>query len=125
MPSAASHTPESRQTHEPRTAPVADHAAAVLEHYLRDVRRFPRLSHERERALSQHLQERRQQWRHLLLDHLVHVPLADRKFKRPFGATTLAAPPQRPPPAATPCLQRTQRGAAAPPERPAARWSAV
>jgi len=75
MPSEASHAPESRQTHGPRTAPVADHAAAVLEHYLRDVRRFPRLSHERERALSQHLQERRQQWRHLLLDHLVHVPL--------------------------------------------------
>jgi len=40
---------------------------------------------------------------------------ADRKCTRPFGATTPAAPPQHPPPAATPCprrLRRTQRAAA-------------
>jgi hypothetical protein len=39
------------------------------------VRRFPLLSHAREQALGEHIQASRQQWRHLLLEHLVHVPL--------------------------------------------------
>jgi Sigma-70 region 2 len=75
MPSGASHAPESLQPHGPRAAPADDNASAVLERYLRDVRRFPLLSHTRERALGEHIQESRQQWRHLLLEHLVHVPL--------------------------------------------------
>src|SRR5258707_1125260 len=51
MPSEASHAPESLQTPRPRAALADDHASAVLERYLRDVRRFPVLSHARERAL--------------------------------------------------------------------------
>jgi Sigma-70 factor, region 1.2 len=75
MPSEASPAPESLQTHGPRAAPADDSASAALDLYLRDVRRFPLLSHARERALGQHIQESRQQWQHLLLEHLVHVPL--------------------------------------------------
>jgi hypothetical protein len=50
---------------------------------------------------------------------------ADRKFTRPFGATTPAALPQHPPPAATPCPQRVRRSQRAAAERPAARRSAA
>jgi RNA polymerase sigma factor (sigma-70 family) len=46
-----------------------------LDRYLRDVRRLPLLSHAREQALGQQIQASRQQWQHLLLEHLVHVPL--------------------------------------------------
>jgi RNA polymerase sigma factor (sigma-70 family) len=55
--------------------PADDNASAVLKRYLQDVRRFPLLSHAHERALGQQIQESRQQWRHLLLEHLVQVPL--------------------------------------------------
>ena len=61
MPSEASPASESLQTPRPRAALADDHASAVLERYLRDVRRFPVLSPARERALSQHLQESCQQ----------------------------------------------------------------
>src|SRR5262245_57955875 len=50
----------------------------------------------------------------------------DRNFKRSFGATTLAAHPQHPPPATIPRLElfpRVQRGTAAPPARPGDRRS--
>lgn len=75
MPSEASPAPESLHTHGLRAAPADDSASAVLDLYLRDVRRFPLLSHAREQALGEHIQASRQQWRPLLLEHLVHVPL--------------------------------------------------
>jgi RNA polymerase nonessential primary-like sigma factor len=75
MPSEASPAPSSLQPHGPRAAPADDSASAVLALYLRDVRRLPLLSHAREQALGQRIQESRQQWQHLLLEHLVHVPL--------------------------------------------------
>jgi RNA polymerase sigma factor (sigma-70 family) len=75
MPSEASPALESLQTHGPRAAPADDSASAALDLYLHDVRRFPLLSHAREQALGQHIQASRQRWQHLLLEHLVHVPL--------------------------------------------------
>ena len=45
----------------------------------------------------------------MTFDDILGQVLADRKFKRPFGATTPAAPPQYPPPAATPCPRRVRR----------------
>jgi len=51
---------------------------------------------------------------------LLRVSRADRKFKRPFGATPIPRWPPR-----SRLLPRTQGAAAAPPERPTARRSAV
>src|SRR5499427_6130702 len=52
-----------------------DAESAILKRYLRDVRRLSLLSHERERSLAKQIQESRGEWRRLLLDHLLHVPL--------------------------------------------------
>ena len=62
------------ETHGTRTARIGD-KTPILEYYLRDVQRFSLLSHELERVLAQHLQEEREQWRTLLLNHLLYTPL--------------------------------------------------
>jgi DNA-directed RNA polymerase sigma subunit (sigma70/sigma32) len=112
MPSEASPAPESLQTPRPRAALADDHASAVLERYLRDVRRFPVLSHARERALSQNLQESRQQWRHLLLEHLVHVPLVlawGPRLHRVAGQMRRVVQQQDPPPQTVLALRASMR----------------
>jgi RNA polymerase sigma factor (sigma-70 family) len=66
--------------------PLTEHAEApkdgsaeaelsVMAQYFRDVRQFPLLSHEREIALAQHIQEGGRQWREELVQHLLYVPL--------------------------------------------------
>ena len=57
------------------TAPIEAEDSVVVQHYMREVRRMALLSRERERALTQHIQEGRRQWQHLLLEHLLHVPV--------------------------------------------------
>ena len=75
MPPGASSLSELMQTNGKRAVHTDDTESAVLKRYLRDVRRFTLLSRERERALGKQIQESRNQWRHLLLEHLLHVPL--------------------------------------------------
>lgn len=58
-----------------RAAVSDERNSIVLTRYLRDIRAVPLLSRAQERALGQQLQENRSQWRRLLLDHLLHVPL--------------------------------------------------
>jgi RNA polymerase sigma factor (sigma-70 family) len=48
---------------------------SIISHYFQDVRRFPLLSHEREIALAQQIQEGNRQWREELVQRLLHVPL--------------------------------------------------
>jgi RNA polymerase primary sigma factor len=49
--------------------------AVILKRYFRDIQRHALLSRDSERALAKQIQEGRGQWRHLLLEHLLHVPL--------------------------------------------------
>jgi RNA polymerase primary sigma factor len=49
--------------------------AVILKRYFRDIQRHALLSRDSERALAKQIQEGRGQWRHLLLNHLLHVPL--------------------------------------------------
>jgi RNA polymerase sigma factor (sigma-70 family) len=45
-----------------------------MTHYLHDVRQYPLLTHERERALGQQIQEGSRAWREMLLHSLLYVP---------------------------------------------------
>ena len=58
----------------PPSAP-AEIEPSIIAHYFHEVRRFPLLSHEGEMTLAQQIQEGTQQWRHELLQRLLHVPL--------------------------------------------------
>ncbi len=71
----ASNLSEPLKTDGKRAIQADDAESAILKRYLRDVRGLSLLSHERERALAKQIQESRGEWRHLVLDHLVHVPL--------------------------------------------------
>jgi len=62
------------ETHGTRAARTGG-KTPILEYDLRDVRRFPLLSHELERVLAQYLQEEHEQWCTLLLNHLLYTPL--------------------------------------------------
>lgn len=64
-----------QQTDGRRAIHADDAESALLKRYLRDVRRASLLSRERERALAKQIQESRGEWQHLLLEHLLHVPL--------------------------------------------------
>lgn len=75
MPPVAANVSELLQTNGKPTVHADDHESAVLKRYLRDVRRHTLLSRERERSLGQQIQDGRNQWQHLLLEHLLHVPL--------------------------------------------------
>ncbi len=75
MPHVASNLSEPLKTDGKRAIQADDAESAILKRYLRDVRGLSLLSHERERALAKQIQESRGEWRHLVLDHLVHVPL--------------------------------------------------
>jgi len=78
-----------------------DAESAILKRYLRDVRRLALLSHERERSLAKQIQESRGEWRRLLLDHLLHVPLLlmwwPRIRRGALPMTTLCRPGAIPP----------------------------
>ena len=78
-----------------------DAESAILKRYLRDVRRLSLLSHERERSLAKQIQESRGEWRRLLLDHLLHVPLLlmwwPRIRRGALPMTTLCRPGAIPP----------------------------
>lgn len=82
MPSVASNVSENVQTNGKRNVQADDSESAVLKRYLRDVRRFTLLSHDRERALGKQIQDSRNEWRHLLLEHLIHVPLLLARWPR-------------------------------------------
>jgi len=71
----SSNLAEPPKTDGKRAIQADDAESAILKRYLRDVRGLSLLSHERERALAKQIQESRGEWRHLLLDHLIHVPL--------------------------------------------------
>ena len=75
MPPVASNVSEFVQTNGKQAVHADDNDSAVLKRYLRDVRRFTLLSREHERTLGKQIQEGRNQWRHLLLEHLLQVPL--------------------------------------------------
>jgi len=75
MPYVSSNLSEPVKTDGKRTVHADDAESAILKRYLRDVRGLSLLSHERERVLAKQIQESRGEWRCLLLDHLVHVPL--------------------------------------------------
>jgi RNA polymerase primary sigma factor len=48
---------------------------AVMRRFLHDMRRFSVLSRDREQALAKQIQDSRDQWQSLLLEHLLHIPL--------------------------------------------------
>jgi RNA polymerase sigma factor (sigma-70 family) len=75
LPHASSRRRESLEADEPQATLSKDGDLTVLKRYCRDMRRFSLLSRERERALARQIQEGRSEWRQMLLDHLLHVPL--------------------------------------------------
>jgi RNA polymerase sigma factor (sigma-70 family) len=75
LPHASAIRRKSLQADKPQATLSKDGALTVLKRYCRDMRRFSLLSRERERALAQQIQEGRSEWRQMLLDHLLHVPL--------------------------------------------------
>src|SRR5215475_403750 len=75
MPYVSSNLSEPTKTDGKRAVHADDAESAILKRYLRDVRGLSLLSHERERVLAKQIQESRGEWRSLLLEHLIHVPL--------------------------------------------------
>lgn len=58
-----------------RSSPVGGDDASLMAQYFRDVRRYPLLSHAREIALAQLIQEGGRHWQQQLTEHLLHLPL--------------------------------------------------
>ncbi len=58
------------------SAGTAAEAPSVMAHYLHDIRHYPLLTHERELALAQQIQEGAKTWRETFAHHLLHVPYA-------------------------------------------------
>ena len=63
------------EVHSVSPSALAEIEPSIIAHYFHEVRRFPLLSHEGEMTLAQQIQEGTQQWRHELLQRLLHVPL--------------------------------------------------
>ncbi len=63
------------EVHRVSPSAPAEIEPSIIAHYFHEVRRFPLLSHEGEMTLAQQIQEGTQQWRHELLQRLLHVPL--------------------------------------------------
>ena len=63
------------EVHNVSPSAPAEIEPSIIAHYFHEVRRFPLLSHEGEMTLAQQIQEGTQQWRHELLQRLLHVPL--------------------------------------------------
>lgn len=74
MSRVASNLKEFRISHRKHLLPLDDGESAVMQRFLRDVRRFSLLSRDGERALAKQLYEDRLQWQQLLLTHLLFVP---------------------------------------------------
>jgi RNA polymerase primary sigma factor len=75
MPPASSTLPAFLGANRTHTAPIEAEDSAVVQRYMREVRRMALLSREHERTLTQHIQEGHLQWQHLLLERLLPVPV--------------------------------------------------
>jgi RNA polymerase primary sigma factor len=75
MPHASSNLSEFLKVRKKPQIFTDDGDQAVIRRFLHDMRRFSVLSRDREQALAKQIQDSRNQWQLLLLEHLLHVPL--------------------------------------------------